>query len=275
MSAGPGVEAALSRARRFVEVEGDALARAHLHALLGSQPADAVVRALASRQAPDGSFPTLGKHDTGRPGPAGTLQVLTLFASLRCLRIPEVEEAVAYLASVQAADGSWAARAEDDERTRLVLTGLLAGHLAATDYVRPRVLDAAGGFLAAHWSPERVEHGDFGALAAFTCFFVNTPHDLADAALQWCGRGLERGFREKRIDALHAARLLCLCDVQALPGARLDGRELVPGLLAEQAGDGSWSFGPGLSVDWQVEATLDAVLALVRLAGASRTRSPR
>lgn len=261
------LRAALRRARHWVESHGDALSRARIHVLLGAASSDAVVHALGSRQAPDGSFPVLGKHDAGRPGLAGTLQVLTVLGDLRRLDGAEVEDAVSWLESRQAPDGSWSVASDDPEPSRLVLTGLLGGHLARTDYARARVLDAAADFLAERWAPARVEQGDFGSLVAFLHFFSVTPHDVTDAALQWCGRALEKGFRSGRLDALRVARVFTLCDAHALPGARVEAREVVPALLKDQRQDGSWSYARGLPVDLRAEATLEAVLALMRLGG--------
>jgi hypothetical protein len=55
-----------------------------------------------------------------------------------------------------------------------------------------------------------------------------------------------------------------LCRAHALPGAKLDARELVPALLADQAGDGGFGAAGGPEPE-RVERTLDAMLALARL----------
>ena len=105
--------------------------------------------------------------------------------------------------------------------------------------------------------------GEWQAIAAFSHFFANVPHELADAALQWCGRELERGYRTGAFDALAAARVLLWCDAHAIPGARLGVDELLGALLAEQRGDGGWPA-PGASPDARVARTLDALAALSR-----------
>jgi hypothetical protein len=127
------------------------------------------------------------------------------------------------------------------------------------------VLRAASAFLAARWGPERVQSGDPIAIGAWAQWFANTDDELADAGLQWCGRELERGFRTGAIDALATARVFALCDAQALPGARLGAEEVVLSLTAAQAADGG--FGAGWDpTPVRVEATLDALAALARLA---------
>ena len=58
--------------------------------------------------------------------------------------------------------------------------------------------------------------------------------DVADEALQWCGRELERGFRIGAFDAVRVARVFVLCDAPALPGARLAAAEVREALLRAQ-----------------------------------------
>jgi hypothetical protein len=177
----------------------------------------------------------------------------------------EVEHAVAILSAAQRDDGSWSPVGGTDEPARIVTTAQIAGSLAKTTCARPKVLRAAGAYLAAHWGPERVQDGDPRAIAGFAQWYANTDDELSDAALQWCGRELERGFRTGAIDALDTARVFALCDAQALPGARLSADEVVLSLAAMQATDGG--FGAGFDpIPRRVEATLDALAALARLA---------
>jgi hypothetical protein len=142
---------------------------------------------------------------------------------------------------------------------------MLGGLLGRTRFVRPEVLDGAGRFLGALWTPERVEDGSGATLAAFAHFFTNVHHDLADEALQWCGRELERGFRTHRFEAVFIARVLLWCDAAALPGFGVDPRDLLARLLDEQAGDGGFAElatgGPAA----RIGPSLDALRAIVAL----------
>jgi hypothetical protein len=84
--------------------------------------------------------------------------------------------------------------------------------------------------------------------------------------LQWTGRELERGFRARRFDAVQTARVLLYADAPALPGGRVAAAEVVPRILAEQAGDGGWLRPEDPAPEARVRHTLDALAALVRFA---------
>ena len=88
---------------------------------------------------------------------------------------------------------------------------------------------------------------------------------MADEALQWCGRELERGFRTGSIDAVRTARVFALCDAAALPGARLRADEVAAALLREQDSDGAFGAEPA-----RLRATCEAALGLRQLARALR-----
>ncbi len=224
---------AAARAAGFVEAHGDALERRRAAVLVGARPLAHVLELLEPAR------------DVER--------ALTLFGvvgDLGGLHAPVAEETVGWLESAQAADGSWG---------DLFATGMLAGYLGRTAYARPATLARAAAWLAAAWAPERVRSGDWKAIAAYAHFFANVPHELADGALQWCGRELERGFRSGRFDAVRTARVLLWCDALALPGARLRGDALRERILGEQQPDGGWP-----SRDARVARTLDALAALVR-----------
>jgi hypothetical protein len=258
---GEPIGAALARARAFVAARGAALARARLAVVLGDAPRESLLAALRPLQAADGAFAVPGRTQ----GFAGTLAALAWLGDARALDAKEVEAAVRWLSAAQGEDGSWLPAPGACERARLVATGLVAGLLARTSCARPAPLRRAGVFLAGRWSPERVQGGDFGLLAAFAGFFANTAHELSDAALQWCGRELERGFRAGTLDALRVARVLALCDAAALPGAQLAPSEIVSALLDAQRPEGGWGW--GAAADAGLEATLEAAAALCRLAG--------
>ena len=87
--------------------------------------------------------------------------------------------------------------------------------------------------------------------------------DVADEALQWCGRELERGFRTGAFSPVAVGSVFARCDASALPGARLRADEVARALLAAQREDGSF---PG---DGPPErAACEAALALRHLAPA-------
>ena len=142
---------------------------------------------------------------------------------------------------------------------------MLAGHLAKSRFVRPEVLGSAGNYLAATWSPDRVQGGAWRAIAAYAHYFANVPHDLSDAALQWCGRELERGLRTGRFDWVRTARVFTWCDAHALPGSQIEREELADGVTGEQRADGGWTPGDETPIAARVAHSLDALVALARL----------
>lgn len=236
-----GVAAAALRAHGFVDAHGDPLQRARAAAL----------RDAGALATVDGLLPPV---DT----PVGAFVALTWLDALRVRRGPRVECAVATLAAVQDDEGAWILGAERDEAGVVATTAAVAGLLAKTSCVRPAVLAAAGAWLGARWSPDRVQGGDLRLIAGYAGFFANFDHELSDAGLQWCGRELERAFRTGAADALAVASTFVFCDAQALPGAQLTRDEIILSLLAQQAPDGSFAN--------DIEATVDALTALHRLA---------
>jgi hypothetical protein len=175
-----------------------------------------------------------------------------------------VESAAVFLASVQLEDGSWGQPSEP-AGNRIFATGMLAGMLGRTRVVRPEVLDAAGDFLGELFSPDLISGRRWAGLTAFGTFFANVGHDLADSALQWVGRELERGFRTRIYDASSTLRTLLHCNALAVPGATLDPFLLLTDLLGEQAADGGFEeLASGVDAA-RVEPTLDALLGIIRI----------
>lgn len=243
-----GAREARRRAASFVEAHGGALDRARAEALRGGARSGVLARLGWNAEPAAAARRTLGICD-----------------DLRLLRDASVEGLVNALARSQAEDGGWAERRPLPER--LFETGMIAGHLAKTPAARPEVLGGAAEFLAVHWSPDRVRGGSWQALAAYAHLFANADHDVADAVLQWCGRELGRGFLTGTFDAVRTARVLVLCDAHGLPGAQLGVRQVAAALLAEQEADGGFPAADAASPGGRVEATLDALAALVRLGG--------
>ncbi len=266
---------ALERGYAFVRERGNDLDRLRVDVALRARPREDLIAELERRQRPDGSFErltldlseALGFEDPERQVGAeitGTLDALALLGAERALFADVARRAEAFLRAEQNEDGSWgqpSAPADD----RVFATGMLAGFLGRTRFVRPEVLGRAGEFLGAHWSPERVEDGRWSTLDAFAHFFTNVAHDEADAALQWCGRELERGFRSARFDGLMTARVLLDCEASALPGFGVEPVEILLRMLDEQAGDGGFAELAGGGAPARVGATLDGLRAVIAL----------
>lgn len=267
----------LARARGFVCKHGSALDCLRADALLGERPRCDVTRELEALRLECGAFgpmpaplflpPELASAAQGGSGAdravaASTCAALAVLEELGALRAPVAEPAIGWLARAQGSEGSWDAEPED---ARIALTAHVAAYLAKSRRARPALIGAAGSWLAGAFAPERVKGGSYAGLAAFAHFFSNAPHEAGDEVLQWCGRELERGFRTGAFDGLRTARLLALCDAQALPGSRVDAEEAVAALLGEPAGDGG--FAGGEDAAGRVAATLAAIHAVRRLAG--------
>jgi len=234
---------AAARAAEFVAASGTSADRAALAAFTGRGGVDSVADALGPL-----------------PGDlVGFRRALRLFDDLDALAHPLVVCIARDLERLQAEDGHWGGDSED----AIFETGTLAGHLAKAPSASAGLLGAAGDWLAARFSPERVQGFQWRGIAAYAHVFANFPHEEADAILQWCGRELERGFRARRFDAVHTARVLVWCGSSSVPGARLDAGELLEALLVEQAPDGGYGTRDRARCSW------DAMVALVWFARAA------
>jgi hypothetical protein len=196
--------------------------------------------------------------------PASLREALETCDDLRALGDPRVGAWVGAVAASQVDDGGFAPGLPLE--ARLFETGMLAGYASKSRYARPELLARAGAFLASHWDPELVRSGSWRAIAAYAHFFANAEHEDADAILQWCGRELSRAFLTRVFDAVRTARVLVYCDAHGLPGAELRPGELVVALLTEQGADGGFPAGEGEASRDAVASTLDALVALRRLA---------
>jgi len=242
----------MQRAAAFIESAGDEVAIGCARALIGAQPASAVVASLRN------------------PGPEaspGQLQrTLGIFDDLHCLNATPVERTCERLAALQQDDGCWSDRPSAAEDERIVATGMIAGYLAKTPFVRQSTLASAADYLADRWDPDRIKGAAWEANAAYFHCFALVHHEQADAILQWCGRELERGFLTGVYDAVRTARVFTLCKAHALPGSRLTAAELVARILDEQLDDGGYALAEDGSRRARVGQTLDALVALERLA---------
>ena len=262
MSSRPQLDAALARARAFVGRHGEDLSRLRARALMGEAELADIEQVLEDRQDASGAVaPFTGAE---RAGLGSTTDALEWLADLQLLDLPGAQRAVGWIASSQLADGSFGEPPEAALEARLQQSGRVAPMLARMRCVALARLEAVGEFLAAQFSVERVQAGRFEDLAPFLPFFAIYPHELSDAALQWCGRELERSFRGRRLSLLEAGRLFVRCEARSLPATRLDGREIVPALLATQRADGSFGSGDSEARS-RVDDTLEAILVLLHL----------
>ncbi|MBW2232675.1 MAG: hypothetical protein JRG92_10005 [Deltaproteobacteria bacterium] len=267
---------ALERGLGFVMAHGDAFAQLRAQVILQARPVQDATDAVAEHQSGDGSFSLLGLAAAGAPGLReeaarglpeallGSLEALVVFAELSALTHPCVEASAAYLGRIQRPDGSWG-RDDDEPTDRLYATGMLAGLLGRTRFVRTEVLEASGSFVGDLFSPERVEERDWRSLVAFGVFFTGVHHDLADAALQWIGRALERGFRRRSYDATETLQMLLQCGAMAVPGAELAPAELLHAVLAEQGPDGGFAELAEGGVPARVAPTVDCLKGIIAL----------
>ncbi len=246
------VSAAMQRAAAFVESAGDEIAIGRARVLIGKQPASVVVELLGDL----GPEPSVGR----------LLRMLGILSDLRCTNADPIERASNFLAASQRSDGSWSERGSAAEDERIFATGMIAGYLAKTPFVRQSTLASAADYLAARWSPDRVKGSAWEANLAYLHCFALVRHEQADAILQWCGRELERGFLTGVYDAVRTARVFALCKAHALPGSRLAVAELVARVLDEQMGDGGYLSPGDSSPCARVSHTLDALAALENLA---------
>ena len=242
----------VQRAAAFVESAGDEVSIGRARVSIGAQPASAVVEQL---------------RDLGPEPPVSRLlRTLGIFDDLGCSSASPVERACDLLTAVQRGDGSWSDREEDPEEEQIFATGMIAGYLAKTPFVRQSALASAADYLAVRWDPERVKGSAWGATAAYFHCFALIRHEESDAILQWCGRELERGFLTGVYDAVRTARVFTLCKAHALPGSSLAAPELVARVLDEQMDDGGYASPGDSSNRARVAQTLDALVALERLA---------
>jgi hypothetical protein len=277
----------LERAYGFLASQSDPWAGLRAQVLCGARPDRDLTERLAAAQAADGSLPLGTLVSGGAPGfpptdltgldpedlaIVGTLEGLLVAADAKVIHADWVESAARFFETRQSSDGAFRVPTSGSgraaEQADVFWTGMVAGILGRTPVSRPSLLEAAGEFLAQRFDPDAVENDGYTALLAYSHFFTNVAHDLADEALQWCGRALEKGFRSRQFDAVATVRVLLTCDAQALPGATFDVTELLERLLEEQAGDGGFAELSVSGPATRTTQTFDAMLAIVRLCSA-------
>ena len=266
-AAAEAVGAALSRARKHLEGRGARREARYVAVLEGDGGREAFLADAVACQDAGGALAGLVAGDAPGPGVASTADALGWLVGLGVTEGSLVEGAAAYLAKRQEADGGWQDAAAPGERGAVVLSAALCGTLARCPAARLSSLRRAAAYLGARWSEARVRAGSYPEIAGYLHAFASLHGDVdvADEALQWCGRELERGFRTGAFEAAAVAHVFVLCDAAALPGAGLRAAEVVEALLRAQAPDGSFP-GPG-SLEG---STCRAALALRHLAAALR-----
>jgi len=277
----------LERAYRFLESQSDPWAALRAQVLCGARPSSDLTDRIVSTQAEDGSLPLgtlvsggglgfpptdLEALDSKAVAIVGTLEGLLVAADAKLIHADWVELAARSLEARQSDDGAFRVPTRGPgraaEQAEVFWTGMVAGILGRPPVSRPSLLEAAGEFLGQRFEPDAVENDGYSALLAYAHFFTNVAHDLADEALQWCGRALEKGFRSRQLDAVATVRVLLTCDAQALPGATFDVTELLERLLEEQAGDGGFAELSAGGPATRTTQTFDAMLGIVRLCAA-------
>jgi hypothetical protein len=255
------ISRAVTAADAFVAREAAPLERAWWEVLLRRGDARGLLAALAEAQSPDGALRPWSASAAPQAPLVATLSALARLDGLGLLDHPLGERAAGFVLAGQQPDGGWDEPGADEER-RIALTGEAAGLLAKTPFARASALARAERFLAARWSVERVQGPRYAPILAYVHALAHVPSELADEALQWCGRELERGFRTQAFGGLAVARVFLSARARALPGCGVAASEVVATLLAAQAPDGGWPAEPGAP---RVDATLDAAEALLRL----------
>jgi len=254
--------AALDRGVAFVEARGDRFSIARARSLAaGRAPVDLCLPDRIVQRANGSLGPEPGNAPESEWEPM--LRSLAAAADLRGLHLPLVERACGFLEAVQADDGSWGS-SDETEESRIIRTGMIAGHLGKTRFARAATLTRAGDYIADRFTPDLVQGFNWAAIAAYANYFSNVPHDESDAVLQWIGRELERGFRSGRFDGVQTARVLLYAEAPSLPGGRVDVSEALERLLGEQQADGGWLRFDDPALAARIEHTLDALTALVR-----------
>lgn len=255
------ISEAVTRAEGFVLRHAAPLERAYWETLLRRAGAGPWLAALAEEQDASGALRPWRAEAAADPPLLATLRVLTWLDTLGLLDHPLPERAVMWLLARQCDDGGWSEPGASEAR-RVSLTGEVTGLLAKTPHARQSALRRAEAFLVRHWSVERVQGPCYAPILAYVHALAHLHSELADEALQWCGRELERGFRTHAFGPVAVARVFLRARARALPGLRIEPAELVAALLAAQAPDGSWPAEPACGC---LDATLEAVEALLRL----------
>jgi hypothetical protein len=255
------ISEAVTRAEAYVLRNATPLERAFWETLLRRQDARPLLAALAERQEEAGALRSWRDDEGADPALAATLRGLTWLDALGLLDHPVPERAVGFLLARQQADGGWSEPGASEER-RVALSGEVTGLLAKTPHARDSALHRAEAFLARHWAVERVQGPCYAPILAYVHALAHLHSELADEALQWCGRELERGFRTHVFTPVAVARVFLRARARALPGLQIDPDELMATLLGAQEPDGGWSAEPEAE---RLDATLEAVEALLRL----------
>jgi hypothetical protein len=250
------VSQAHERAMSFLMAESDGLRRVCAQVVGGGQkPADALARLIETEPVAE--------------RPAECQRILETLDTIGALGSELGERVCTRLTSQQRENGAWSGVEPDSEASEIFSTGMIAGYLAKTHFVRRRTLESAADHLSTLWDPDRVKGDAWESTAAYFHCFSLVQHESADAILQWCGRELQRGLVTGLYDAVRTARVFVWCRAHALPGAPLRREELLERLVAEQCDDGGFRRSETDAMPARVAHTLDALEGLVHLGGTS------
>jgi hypothetical protein len=243
---------ARDRAMTFLMAESDGLPRSCALVVGGGEkPTDALARLAESEPA--------AEHATHWQ------QILESLDCIGALDSGLAQRVCVRLSSQQRNDGTWSGVEPASEASDVFCTGMIAGYLAKTHFVRQRTLNAAADHLATLWDPDRVKGDAWEATAAYFHCFSLVQHEAGDAILQWCGRELQRGLVTGVYDAVRTTRVFVWCRAHALPGAPMRREELLERLIGEQCEDGGFRRSEADTSETRVAHTLDALVGLSHL----------
>ncbi|MCP5067289.1 MAG: hypothetical protein GY946_12055, partial [bacterium] len=211
------LEVSIGRAHEFVAKQGSRTDILFLEALLRERPVEEFLTSLEQLQDVRGAIAAMDESGE-EAGLASTARAFGRLLSLGFGDHPVTERACAFLCRLQAADGAWALTRDADPLERIRWTGAIGGFLAGTPFARSSVLAAAEEFMAERWSVDLVKGSNYDPILAYTGLLTQVPSELADTALQWCGRELEQGFRNQVFSPLATVRVFLRAGVPALPG---------------------------------------------------------
>jgi hypothetical protein len=228
--------------RHHLASRGAALEAAFVAALAGEATRDPVLAVASAGQETSGALGPLVAGDAAGPGVASTVDALGWLGVLGLHEGAVVERAVAFLAAAQERDGSWRDPGANGAEQEAALVASVCAVMARAPAARLSALRRGGAALGVRWSRERVQAGSYPLISGYLAALASLPADLdvADEALQWCGRELERGFRTGTLGAPAVAAVFVRCDAHALPGSRLRAEEVGLALLAAQQEDGGF-----------------------------------
>ncbi|MBW2243190.1 MAG: hypothetical protein JRH01_14485, partial [Deltaproteobacteria bacterium] len=183
------LEICVGRAHEFVAKQGSRLDLLFLDTMLQEQPAAEMLGSLEALQDERGAIAPMDERGA-EADLASTAKALGRLEALGLGDHPVPERACVFLCGLQGDDGAWALGGSADVAERIEWTGRIGGLLAGTPFARQSVLEAAEGFLAEHWTVDRVKGPNYAPILAYSRLLTQVQSEIADEALQWCGKEL-------------------------------------------------------------------------------------